>query len=256
MDGFDHIVKEPLLASHCISELSHCSNRALFPIIGYTECPPSGSPFTDMHATLDLFDDRRELESISLIDADLKFMRSFFEKSQADHYFKLLLEETPWRQDSIKVWGKTHLQPRLTAWYGDPDTSYSYSGIQLESLAWTATLQAIKTAVEEVVGSRFNSVLINLYRDQQDSVGWHSDDEPELGHNPVIGSVSLGETRTFKLKHKTNKHEKQLAVDLTHGSLLVMAGPTQKRWHHAIDKERMPKQPRINLTFRSIQKEV
>jgi alkylated DNA repair dioxygenase AlkB len=208
-----------------------------------------------MHATLDLFGDSRELESISLIDADLKFMRSFYEKSQADHYLKLLLKETPWRQDSINVWGKTHLQPRLTAWYGDPGTSYSYSGIRLQPLAWTATLQAIKIAVEEVANSRFNSVLINLYRDHQDSVGWHSDDEPELGHNPVIGSVSLGETRTFKLKHKRNRQEKPLAIDLTHGSLLLMAGPTQECWHHAIDKERMSKQPRINLTFRSIRKE-
>jgi alkylated DNA repair dioxygenase AlkB len=209
-----------------------------------------------MHATLDLFDDRRELESISLTDADLKFMRSFYEKSQADRYFALLLKETPWRQDSINVWGKTHLQPRLTAWYGDPDTPYSYSGIRLEPLTWTATLKAIKTDVEEVANSRFNSVLINLYRDQHDSVGWHSDDEPELGHNPVIASLSLGETRIFKLKHKTNKQEKRLAVDLTHGGLLLMAGPTQNCWHHAVDKESVPKQPRINLTFRSILKKI
>ena len=208
-----------------------------------------------MHAFSDLFDQKRELESICMIDADLKFIRSFFPRSQADRIFEVLLKETPWRQDPIKVWGKLYLQPRLSAWYGDAETLYSYSRIRLEPLAWTATLLAIKADIEEISGTRFNSVLINQYRDQQDSVGWHSDDEPELGRAPVIASLSLGETRTFKLKHKTSKHEKPRAIDLPHGSLLLMAGATQRCWLHAIEKERSPKQPRINLTFRTIGKE-
>lgn len=208
-----------------------------------------------MHASSDLFDEKRELESICMIDADLKFIRSFLPKSQADRIFDVLLKETPRRQDPIKVWGKLYLQPRLSAWYGDPETLYSYSGIRLEPLSWTATLFAIKADIEKISGTRFNSVLINQYRDQQDSVGWHSDDEPELGRDPVIASLSLGETRTFKLKHKTNRHEKPRAIDLPHGSLLLMAGATQRCWLHAIEKERSPKQPRINLTFRTIGKE-
>lgn len=205
-----------------------------------------------MHASSDLFDEKRELESICMIDGDLKFMRSFLPKSQADRLFDVLLKETPWRQDPIKVWGKWYLQPRLSAWYGDPETVYSYSGIRLEPLAWTAALLAIKADIEEISGTRFNSVLINQYRDHQDSVGWHSDDEPELGRDPVIASLSLGEIRTFKLKHKTSKREKPRAIDLPHGSLLLMAGATQRCWLHAIEKERAPKQSRINLTFRTI----
>jgi alkylated DNA repair dioxygenase AlkB len=210
-----------------------------------------------VHATLDLFsefDDGRELESIAVIDADIRFARSFYSVAQADLYFDILLKETPWRQDAIEVWGKSHLQPRLTAWYGDPGAQYAYSGIKLQPLAWTTSLLAIKKDVEERSVCRFNSVLINLYRNEQDSVGWHSDDEAELGRDPVIGSLSLGETRTFKMRHKKNKRGKQLAIDLTHGSFLLMAGPTQRCWVHAIDKERTPKQPRINLTFRSIVK--
>ena len=208
-----------------------------------------------MHANSDLFDEQRELESIDMIDADLKFVRAFYSTSHADRIFEVLLKETPWRQDTIKVWGKLHLQPRLSAWYGDPETLYSYSGIRLEPLGWTPTLLAIKADIEEISGARFNSVLINQYRDQQDSVGWHSDDEPELGSDPVIASLSLGETRTFKLKHKTSKHEKPRAIGLPHGSLLLMAGPMQRCWLHAIDKERVPKQARINLTFRRIRRE-
>jgi alkylated DNA repair dioxygenase AlkB len=207
-----------------------------------------------MHNSLDLFGDRQELETICIADADIRFMRAFYSKAVADRYRDILFNETPWRQHTIRVWGKEHPQPRLDAWYGDSGARYSYSGISMEPNAWTQTLLSIKSDVEHIAGVRFNSVLINLYRDQQDSVGWHSDDEPELGRNPVIGSLSLGETRTFKLKHKTKKQEKPLAIDLTHGSLLVMAGATQQCWLHAIDKERATKDPRINLTFRSIHK--
>jgi alkylated DNA repair dioxygenase AlkB len=205
-----------------------------------------------MDTSGDLFGDQQPLAEIKLVDADLKFARNFYPAAEADRWFKVLMENTPWRQDEIAVWGKTHLQPRLTAWYGDPGRAYSYSGITMQPLPWTPELLQIKSALEEFAGASFNSVLINLYRDQQDSVGWHSDNEPELGKNPVIASLSLGETRTFKLKHKSNKQQKPLALDLTHGSLLIMGGSTQECWLHAVDKERSARRARINLTFRHI----
>jgi alkylated DNA repair dioxygenase AlkB len=200
----------------------------------------------------DLFEEPRNLEAIKLADADLKFAPRFFGADEADHWFKVLMQETPWRQDPIKVWGKMYLQPRLTAWYGDPGNAYTYSGITMQPLPWTAALAQIKATLEDAAKTTFNSVLINLYRNQQDSVGWHSDDEPELGKNPVIASLSLGETRTFKLKHKSDKLQKPLAIDLSHGSLLIMGGTTQQCWAHAVEKERSVKGPRINLTFRQI----
>jgi alkylated DNA repair dioxygenase AlkB len=205
-----------------------------------------------MSESLQLFNDRQELEPICVVDADIRFMRSFYPPPISDRYYGILLDETPWRQDRIKIWGKEHLQPRLVAWHGDQGARYSYSGISMAQNPWAPTLLSIKSDIEAIAGVDFNSVLINLYRNQQDSVGWHSDDEPELGQNPVIASLSLGETRTFKLKHKTKKQEKPLAIDLVHGSLLLMAGTTQACWLHAIDKVRADKGPRINLTFRCI----
>jgi alkylated DNA repair dioxygenase AlkB len=202
--------------------------------------------------TLSLFSEAASLESLGLPDADIRFMPCFYDNTEAQHHFKLLLGETPWRQDPIKVWGKEHLQPRLTAWYGDAGTDYTYSGLRLEPLVWSAHLLAIKSRIEALSGTHFNSVLINLYRDERDSVGWHSDDEPELGERPVIASLSLGEMRTFKLKHRLRKEEKTVALDLTSGSLLLMGGSTQRYWAHAIEKERAAKGARINLTFRTI----
>jgi alkylated DNA repair dioxygenase AlkB len=150
------------------------------------------------------------------------------------------------------LWNKEHLQPRLSAWHGDAGARYSYSGVMLEPHRWTDTLLRIKEDVEHATGQRFNSVLLNLYRNEGDSVGWHSDNETELGSRPVIASLSLGETRRFKLRHKTRKDQKTISLALTDGSLLVMSGTTQKFWRHAIDKEREPKDARINLTFRNI----
>jgi len=205
-----------------------------------------------MDTSGDLFGGQQLFTDISLNDADLKFARNFYTSAEADRWFEVLMQETPWRQDTIKVWGKSHAQPRLTAWYADPGRAYSYSGITMQPLVWTSALSQIKDAMEDAVGVQFNSVLINLYRDQHDSVGWHSDNEPELGKNPVIASLSLGATRTFKLKHKSDKQQKPLALALTHGSLLIMGGSTQECWQHAVEKERTAIQARINLTFRNI----
>lgn len=204
-----------------------------------------------MNDTLHLFDDA-VLEPIPLPDADVKFMPSFYRKPLSGQYMDGLLEEVIWCQEKILIAGQEHLQPRLSAWYGDAGARYVYSGLRLEPHKWTGTLLRIKEDIEAATGHRFNSVLVNLYRNEQDSVGWHSDDERVLGERPVIASLSLGETRTFKLKHKTRKDQKTVSLELADGSLLVMAGTTQKFWRHAVDKERAAKGPRINLTFRNV----
>lgn len=205
-----------------------------------------------MNQSRSLFESPANLESIALVDAELAFAGHFYPVAEADALYAQLLNDTQWRQDSIQVWGKSHLQPRLTAWHGDTGTAYSYSGIHLQPSAWTPTLLKIRDDISSATGHPFNSVLLNLYRDQRDSMGWHSDDEPELGKNPVIASLSLGATRTFKLKHKTRAEQKTLHLDLQHGSLLIMAGSTQHHWLHGISKQTRTIAPRINLTFRQI----
>ena len=144
-------------------------------------------------------------ENLVMPDAEVILYRTFFSEPQSDTFLRELLETTNWRQEKIKFFGKPVDLPRLTAWYGDEGKSYRYSGIQVNPDPWTPTLLAIKQEIEAVSGVVFNSVLLNLYRGERDSVAWHSDDEPELGTNPVIGSVSFGETRTFQLRHKKNK---------------------------------------------------
>lgn len=201
---------------------------------------------------LSLFDSVHTVESIPLPDATLSFIPSFYRPPQSERYKDALLKEISWQQEKIFLWGKEHLQPRLSAWYGDERSTYSYSGKTFDPLPWTPTLQAIKAHVEKALGCHFNSVLANFYRDEQDGVGWHSDDERELGNTPLIASLSLGETRIFKMRHKNKKYLKPLSLALTDGSLLVMSGETQKFWRHAVNKESKAKGPRINLTFRQI----
>jgi alkylated DNA repair dioxygenase AlkB len=205
-----------------------------------------------MSTTLTLFEDAATFEAIPLADADLKLMQAFYRPPLSEQYKNALLEEVTWSQEKIVIGGAERLQPRLSAWYGDEGKDYTYSGITLEPHPWSPTLLRIKEDIEAATGERFNSVLVNLYRDERDSVGWHSDNERELGSNPVIASLSLGETRTFKFKHKTRKDLKTLSLPLTDGSLLLMAGATQKFWRHAVDKEREAKGQRINLTFRNV----
>ena len=199
-----------------------------------------------------LFDAPGAWETIPAPDSDLRVLPDFYRKPDTGIFMQRLLDETPWQQEIITLWGKRHLQPRLSAWYGDPGSGYSYSGVVLEPHPWTATLARIKADVEAATDNRFNSVLLNLYRDENDSVGWHSDAEPELGSCPVIASLSFGEMRTFHLRHRSRKDLKPVLLDLTDGSLLLMAGKTQHCWQHAVMKERLPRGPRINLTFRTI----
>ena len=169
---------------------------------------------------------------------------------EAEQLFEHFSQSLAWRQDNIFVYGREVAIPRLQAWYGDSHQAYTYSGLTLQALPWTQNLYEIKQAVERYSGCQFNSCLANLYRDGNDSVSWHSDDEPELGINPVIASVSLGAKRDFQLKHKVQNEK--LTVPLNSGSLLLMAGETQHYWQHCIAKTKRVKSPRINLTFRQI----
>lgn len=188
-------------------------------------------------------------QKLALPDADIMLYPTFLDAQESDRLFADLLAQTHWRQDMLTVYGKSIALPRLTAWYGD--RAYTYSGITMPPQPWTPPLLVIKTKVETVAGTEFNSVLLNLYRHGRDSVTWHSDDEAELGHNPVIASVSLGAIRRFGLRHKQRQALKT-AIDLMPGSLLLMQGATQHHWQHQIPKTAKPVNPRINLTFRVI----
>ena len=188
---------------------------------------------------------------IDIPNANVAFYERFFGVTESKRIFSELMSQTAWRQDSITIFGKTMPLPRLTAWYGDPGKSYTYSGIPMEPEPWTPTLMMIKHSIERVCEASFNSVLLNLYRNGNDGVAWHSDDELELGENPVIASVSFGATRKFSFKHKTNP-DLRISLDLTLGSLLIMSGSTQHYWHHQIPKTAKKVEPRINLTFRVI----
>jgi len=176
----------------------------------------------------------------------------FFSAAESNLCLSDLLQTIPWEQKKITIFGKPVLEPRLTAWIGDAGAAYTYSGVRMSPLPWTKTLLEIKNRVESNVGEKFNSVLANLYRDHRDSMGLHSDDEKELGKNPLIASVSFGAMRKFIMKHKTLKTLPQENYLLESGSLLIMRGSTQQFWKHGIPKNSQPCGPRINLTFRKI----
>jgi alkylated DNA repair dioxygenase AlkB len=199
---------------------------------------------------VELFDS--ELSRLPVPDAEVYYQQRLDLEVSSQRLLQQLLAEVPWVEQEIVVWGKRHLQPRLMAWYGDERACYTYSGIQLDPLPWTALLAAIKTRVERVSGAQFNSVLLNYYRDQRDSMGFHSDDEAELGRHPVIASLSLGEERTFVMKHKRDKGLAPVRLLLASGSLLVMKGNTQENWRHGLNKLQRNCGPRVNLTFRYV----
>jgi alkylated DNA repair dioxygenase AlkB len=215
-----------------------------------------------------LFSD--DIVEINLPQAKLIFIDHFFKKEEADAILSDLTENIGWEQGEIMMFGKKVLEPRLSAWYGDEGKEYTYSGKKQTPLAWTDTLKGIKNKIElecqnsippdaelhcakcaHQYKAIFNSVLLNYYRNGQDSMGWHSDDEKELGRNPTIVSLNLGETRRFLIRHKIDKNLKK-EILLTHGSLLIMTDEMQHYWQHAVPKEPKKQQPRINLTFRWI----
>ncbi len=177
------------------------------------------------------------------------YKADFFSKEEADNYMDQLHQEIAWEAAEIRMFGKMVKIPRLQAWYGTK--TYSYSGLKMIPHPWTPLLMELKKRVESLAGVTYNSVLLNLYRDGSDSMGWHSDDEKELGRNPNISSVSLGGERNFHLRHKAKAHP-TIKVLLEHGSLLLMKDEIQHNWQHQITKTKRSVGPRINLTFRTI----
>lgn len=191
-------------------------------------------------------------EVIILHEGVCRYWPAWLAAGETDLLYQQLLATVAWRQDEIRMFGRTLPLPRLQAWYGDSGADYCYSGIQLEPLPWLPGLRALKTRVEQTTGAEFNSVLLNLYRSGQDSNGWHADDEPELGDDPLVASVSLGATRRFQLRHKTNPSIPVRTLNLAAGSLFFMEAGMQRHWQHRIPKTRKNISPRINLTFRMV----
>lgn len=183
-------------------------------------------------------------------DGEVIFYENVFTSQDSDRLFQTLYDDVNWQQDYLTMMGRSFPIPRLTAWYGDRDKSYTYSGITMNPSVWTGTLLYVKEKVEPLSGTHFNSVLLNLYRDGRDSVAWHSDDEPELGKNPIIASVSFGGVRKFSFRHRWD--EEAVNIDLMSGSLLLMRGETQHYWLHQLPKTQKEITKRINLTFRVI----
>ena len=176
----------------------------------------------------------------------VRYIEDFLQSSLAAELYKRLVEELPWEQRTITMFGRTSDVPRLTCWLGD--AAYTYSGITNHPNPFTSDLDLLRRRCEEVVGARFNSCLCNLYRDGNDSMDWHSDDEPELGDRPVIASVSLGASRTFRMRHKATRETRN--IELAGGSLLIMDGDCQLEWEHSLPKRKRVHDARINLTFR------
>jgi len=190
-------------------------------------------------------------ENLLPYQGEVYFYSDFLSENGNEEFYSALLIEVPWKQEPIKIFGREVMQPRLTAWYADEGKSYTYSGITMQAFSWTSNLLKIKEKVEHVSGLRFNSALINYYRNGNDSMGWHRDNEKELGKNPNIASVSLGAARIFKFRNYKNKKE-QVSLELTGGSLLTMLGETNHQWEHAIPKTTKVNSGRINITFRFI----
>lgn len=184
-------------------------------------------------------------------DGELYLYEQFLKKNEAHYYFKKLLLDTPWQQRKITMFGKTFDQPRLVSWHAESGVHYQYSGIKLAPSPWTDALLTLKSSVEELIGHSFNSAFLNLYRNGEDYMGWHRDNEKALGSNPIIASVSLGEKRLFKLKHINNNSIKY-DCELNSGCLLVMAGKIQHYWKHCLPKSRKAGNPRVNITLRQV----
>jgi len=197
---------------------------------------------------LDLF--LKEKIILPLPEATFEFYPTFFSNEEANLLFHKLLNETPWQQDEITIFGKKIAQPRLTCLYGNNGKSYSYSGLIMQPNNWNTTTMYIKKKIESISNENFTTVLINLYRTEKDSNGWHADNEKELGKNPIIASVSLGEERLFQIKHNDKKHK--INLYLPNGSLLIMKEGSQLYYKHQLPKSNSPKKARINLTYRTI----
>ncbi len=179
------------------------------------------------------------------------FYPEFFSRKISDHYLEKLKTSLDWKQEPIRMFGKLVMQPRLTSLYGDEGRPYGYSGISMTPGIWTAELKEMKKKLREFTGIEFTHVLCNYYRDGQDSMGWHRDNEAVLGKNPSIASVTFGATRMFQIRNYETKDHK-IEIPLSHGSLLMMSGESQHHWEHQIPKTKKTLGPRINLTFRKL----
>ena len=188
----------------------------------------------------------------SLIDAEVAHHRNFLSEKERLPAFGQLRDLTPWEQHVVRLFGRSHPAPRLSAWYGDPGATYSYSGLKLSPQPWTPLLDQLRQRISTLVSMPFNSALLNYYRHGADGMGWHSDDEPELGRDPCIASLSLGSERRFLLRHKTQSNLPTSQYLLGNGDLLIMQGKTQHYWKHQIPKTRRPVGARINITFRYV----
>jgi alkylated DNA repair dioxygenase AlkB len=189
---------------------------------------------------------------IKIVAGECHLIQEFVTPSSGYRLFELLMNRVSWEQEVIRMFDKTHNSPRLSAWFGETGTVYKYSGVTRVAREWPAYFDDIRRKIKEFTEQEFNSVLLNYYRSGNDGMGKHSDDEKELGRKPVIASLSLGATRRFILHPKSATPQKSIAVNLPHGSLMVMSGNCQKNWKHSVPKTKTPVGPRINLTFRKI----
>jgi alkylated DNA repair dioxygenase AlkB len=183
----------------------------------------------------------------------MEYHPGVFSAQESIAFMETFISNVTWEQRTVTMYGKQIITPRLMAWYGDTGTDYTFSGTKNNPFPWTKELIWIKQTIEKFTGTTFNSVLLNYYRDGNDSVAWHSDDEYELGIKPVIASVSFGQARRFDVRHKTN-YQNKYSINLENGSLLLMKGDMQHNWEHRIAKSNGPLRERVNLTFRVINK--
>ncbi len=193
-------------------------------------------------------------QEINLRQGDLRYHPQWLERQEAAQLLDRLIAEVSWDQPTLNLFNRSVKTPRLTAWYGDKGCYYTYSNTRFPPLPWLPILQQIRERLLATIGESFNSVLLNYYRNGTDSMSWHSDDEPELGDQPIIASLSLGESRRMLFRRKDN-HKDKHEIHLEHGSLLLMKGDTQQYWQHQIPKSQKNMGPRINLTFRTINHE-
>ncbi|HET6602687.1 MAG TPA: alpha-ketoglutarate-dependent dioxygenase AlkB [Xanthomonadaceae bacterium] len=191
------------------------------------------------------------LQPIALADAELMFDPQFLALEEAADAFEALHREVPWEVHRIRLFGREVVSPRRSCWFGDPDAAYTYSGMHFPPRPWTPAVARLRERIAAACDCPFNSVLANLYRDGRDAMGWHSDDEPELGPAPVIASLSLGVARGFRLRHRRDR-VRTLKLELTAGSLLLMRGATQRNYRHAVPRTARAVGARINLTFRTV----
>ena len=185
-------------------------------------------------------------------DGEVFYFGKILGEKKAGNYFNRLMETIEWKQDEVIIFGKKIVTKRMTGWYGEKAFEYTYSKITRKAKIWTPELIELKNLVEKETGLEFNSCLLNLYHNGEEGMSWHSDAEAELGNQPAIASVSLGAERRFIFKHKSSGEK--IELQLESGSLLLMAGETQRYWVHSLPKSKKVKEPRINLTFRNIKK--